>query len=164
MCLEFHHGRCSRQDIVGDQVVADNGDDHSGRSDVFLDTAVDDAVIGDIDRFGEETGGDVCHQGFTLGIRQFFVFGTVNGVVFADINIVGIRADRKIAAVRDVGKCFILRGGNFVCLSVFLCLCVCFLCPLACYDVICDTVFHQVHRDHGKLQGCTALEKQNFVI
>ena len=25
-------------------------------------------------------------------------------------------------------------------------------------------LFHQVHRDHGKLQGCTALEKQNFVI
>ena len=63
-------------------------------------------------------------------------FITGNGVVFADINIVGIRADRKIAAVRDIGKCFILRGGNFVCLSVFLCLCVCFLCPLACYDVI----------------------------
>jgi len=164
MRFKFHHGRCSRQDIVGNQIVTDNGDDHSGRSDVFLDTAVDDAVIGDINRFGEETGGDICHQGFALGIRQFFVFGSVNGVVFTDINIIGIRADRKIAAVRDVGKCFILRGGNFVCLSVFLCFCVCFLCPLACYDVICDTVFHQVHRDHGKLQRCTALEKQDFVI
>ena len=116
-----------------------------------------DAVIRDIDRFGEETGGDVCHQGFALGIRQFFVFGTVNGVVFADINIVGILIDRKIGAIRNIAECLILTGCNGVCGSVKLCFLPCLLCPLSGDNIIADTVLEQVQRYCSELLVSAAL-------
>ena len=96
--------------------------------------------------------------------RQCFEFCTINGVVLTNIYIVCIRADRKIGAIRNIGECLILRRCDLVCLSVFLCLLPCFLCPLSCNDIICHSVLHQVHGDHGKLLGSTALQEQHFII
>jgi len=50
MCLICKHGWCSRKDILCDEVFADDDDYHTCRSDIFLDTTVDDAVFGYIYR------------------------------------------------------------------------------------------------------------------
>ena len=44
-----------------------------------------------------------------------------------------------------------------ICLTVQGSLLVCLLRPLTSYDVVCHTVLHQVHGDHGKLLARTAL-------
>ena len=50
LCFEFQHSRCSFQNIVCDQIFADNGDYHTCRSDILLYTAIDDAIFGYINR------------------------------------------------------------------------------------------------------------------
>ena len=159
MCFIFHHGRCSRQHIVCDQVFSYDCDDHTRRSDIFLYTSVDDCIFAYIYRFRQETGGNICHQIFSFGIWQLFEFCSIDRIILADIYIVCIFTDWKIGAVRDIRECFVFGCGNLVCFSVFLCFQPCFFCPLTGYDVIGNLVFHQVHRDHGKLQGCTTLKE-----
>lgn len=148
----------------GQSAGADDNDDHTCRSDVLLDAAVDDAVLRDIHRLRQEAGGNVRYQRLTLGVRQLLEFCTVNGVVLADINIVRILADRKVRAVRNVGKGLILGGSDLIRFSVFLRLLVRLLRPLAGNDVIRHPVLHQVHRDHRKLLRSAVLQEQYLIV
>ena len=50
LCFEFQHSRCSFQNIICDQIFADDGDYHTCRSDILLYTAIDDAIFGYINR------------------------------------------------------------------------------------------------------------------
>ena len=158
-----HRGR-SRKDILSDKVLTDDGDDHAGRADVLLDAAVDNAVFCHIHRFGKETGGHVSHQSLSFRVGKFFEFCSVNRIVFTDVDVIRIRADRKIAAVRDIGKGLILGRGDLVGLSVFLCFLPCLLRPLAGDDIIGHAVLHKVHGDHGELLGRSALQEKHFIV
>ena len=51
----------------------------------------------------------------------------------------------------------ILGRSDLICLTVQGSLLVCLLRPLTGYDVVCHTVLHQVHGDHGKLLARTTL-------
>ena len=164
MCLIGKHGRCSRKNIFCDQILADNGDYHTCRSDVLLNAAIDNTIFAYINRLGKETGGYICHKCFALCIWKLFELGSINGVVLTDINIVCIRADRQIAAIRNVRESLILGRSNLVCFSVFLCFLVCFLCPLTGYNVVSHLIFHKVHWDHGKLLGSAALKEKYLIV
>ena len=83
--------------------------------------------------------------------------GAVDGVVFADVNIVRILADGQIGTVGNVGKGLVGGRRHGVCLAVLLRFLPCFLCPLAGDDIVGDPVFHQVHGNHGELLGSAAL-------
>ena len=164
MCLIGKHGRCSRKNIFCDQILADNGDYHTCRSDVLLNAAIDNTIFAYINRLGKETGGYICHKCFALCIWKLFELGSINGVVLTDINIVCIRADRQIAAIRNVRESLILGRSNLVCFSVLLCFLVCFLCPLTGYNVVSHLIFHKVHWDHGKLLGSAALKEKYLIV
>ena len=84
----------STSSVIRSSRIMDNN--HTGRSDVFLHAAVDHAIFGHIHRLGQETGRNIRHQGLSFGVRQCLKFGSVNGIVLADIYIVCIRADRQI--------------------------------------------------------------------
>ena len=75
------------------QVLADDGDDHAGRADVLLHAAVDDAVLGHVHRLGQEARRHVGHQrSLPLVLGSVWNFGAVDGVVLADVHIVGVVA------------------------------------------------------------------------
>ena len=162
--FKFHHSRCKRHYIVRDQILPDNGDDHTCRSDILLNATVNNTIIRYIDRFRKETGGHVRHENLSFRIRQLFVLRSVDRIILADINVIGFLIDRQIAAVRDIRKRFVCTGRNGIRLAVLLCFLPCFLCPLSRNDIVCNTVFHQIHRNHCKLQTCAALHIQNSVI
>ena len=56
LCLKLHHRRCSFQNIVRDQILPDNGNDQTGRANIFLYSAVHDSVFCYIYRLRKETG------------------------------------------------------------------------------------------------------------
>ena len=164
MCLISKHGWGSRKNILCDQILTDDHDNHTCRSDVLLNTAIDNTIFAYIHRLRQEAGGYICYQGLAFCVWKFFEFCAVNGVVLTDVYVVCIRADRQITAVRDIAEGFIFRRCDLVCFSVFLSFLISFLCPLSCYDIICNLVFHKVHRDHGKLLGCSSLKEKYLVV
>ena len=93
----------------------------------------------------------------SLGIRKLLVFCSVDRIILADVHIIQIFRDIQVGTIRDIGKRLILGRCKLYCLAVNLCFLISFLRPLACNDIACLAVLHQVHRDHGELLGCSAL-------
>ena len=100
----------------------------------------------------------------SLGVRKGFELGSVNGIVFTNIDIVRILRNGQIAAVRDIRKGLIRRRSDFNRLTVNLSLLISFLSPLSRDNIGCLAVFHQIHGNHGKLQACPSLQKQHLII
>ena len=53
VCLSFplEHGGSAGENVVGDEILADYRDYNTCRSDVLLNAAVDNAVLGNVNRF-----------------------------------------------------------------------------------------------------------------
>ena len=100
----------------------------------------------------------------SLCIGQRLVFGAVNGVVFADIQIIRFLRNIQIAAVRNVGVIFVRGRSDTHNLRITLRLFCRFLCPVAGDNICCRTVLCKVHGNHRKLGGAAALQEQNAVI
>ena len=162
--LVAEHGGGVEHHVIPDQVLPDDGNDHTGRADIFLYAAVDHTVLAHIHGLGQETAGNVRYQIFTLGVGKLCKTGAVNGVVLADVHIVRVGIDRKIGAVGDVGKALVSGGGNGSDLAVTAGLFVGFFCPNAGNDIVRDAVSHQVHGDGRKLLAGAALQKQYLVV
>ena len=118
--LPLEHGGGAGQAVVGDQVLTDDGDDHTGGADVLLDTAVNDRVLAHIHGLTEEAGGNVCHQVLALGVGKLLELGAVDGVVLTDVDVVGILGNGQIGAVGDVGEGLVGGGGDGIGLAVLL--------------------------------------------
>ena len=86
-------------------------------------------------------------------------------MVHADVEIVRILVKGRRIQFGDVGESLVSAGSDHIALPIAGRLGVSFLCPLAGQNKISFPAFiHQVQRDHGKLGGSAALQKQNFVI
>ena len=150
--------------IVADEILADDDDDHAGGADVLLHAGVDHAVIADVAGLGEEHGRLVGHEDVTLGVGQSVPRHAVDRLIFADVDIVRVLGDVEVGAVGDVGIVLVLRGGGDDDLADLLRLGNGLLRPCAGLNVDGLAVFHQVHRDHGELERCAALNKQYLVV
>ena len=87
MCLISKHGWGSRKNILCDQVLTDDHDNHACRSNVLLNTAIDNTIFAYIHRLRQEAGGYICYQSLTFCVWKFFEFCAVNGVVLTDVYI-----------------------------------------------------------------------------
>ena len=150
--------------IVPNQVLPDDDDSHTGRSHVLLDAGPDQAILADIAGTGEEHGGLVRHQNFALGIRQCVVGGAVDGLVFADIDVIGVIGNVQIGAVGNVEEILVGRGGNNFHLAVPLGLGNGLFAPRTGLHIAGYAVFHQVHGHHGELHRAAALNEQDLII
>ena len=90
MCLICKHCRCSRENILCDQIFTDDCDHYTSRSDIFLNSTINHCIFCYIYRFGKKTGGDICHKIFSFCVWQCFKFCSVNSIVFTDIYVVCI--------------------------------------------------------------------------
>ena len=151
MCLVLQHGGCSGQNIICNQIFTNCSNYNACRAYIFLNATIDHCIILYINGFRQEAGRNIRNKIFPLCIGKFFILCTVNGIVFTDIHIVSIGADRKIRTIGNIGECLIFTGCNAVCLAEFLCFLPCFLCPCTGYDIISNAVFHEIHGDHGEL-------------
>ena len=150
--------------VSADQILTDDDDGHTGGADVLLNTTIDHAIIADIAGLGQEHGGLVGNQNLTLGVGQLLEGGAVNGFVFADVNIVCVFPDGKVAAIGQVGVVAILGTGDALNITVFLGFLESLIRPCAGDDVVSHAILHQIHGDHGKLQCCATLDEQNLIV
>ena len=154
---EFRH-------VLPDQILPDDDNGHTGGAHVLLDTGPDQAVFADVAGAGEEHGGLVGHQNLALGVGQLVIGGTVNGLVFADVDVIGVVRDVQMGAVGNIGEVLVGGGGNDLHLTVPFGLGNGLFAPCAGFDVAGYAVFHQVHGHHGELHRAAALNKQNLIV
>ena len=162
--LPLQHGGRALQHVVRDKVLADDGDDHAGRADVLLRATVHDAVLGDVHRLGQEARRHVGHQVLALGVRQRVELRAVDGVVLADVDVVGVFGHRQVGAVGNVGERLVLAGGDGARVAVDLGFLEGLLRPRARDDVVRHAVLHEVHRHGSELLRRAALQEQHAVV
>ena len=158
-----HHGG----HIVGgmaQQVIADDGNGHTGGGHILLYAEVDAAILGHVHRLGEDHGAHVCHQRHTLHLRHLHELGAEDGVVLADVDVAGILIIVDGVHVRDVGEVFVLAGSNDVHLAELGGFLGGKVREVAGDKVICLAGGHEIQRDHGKLLGGTALKETDLVV
>ena len=149
---------------IADKILAHDTDYHAGGADVLLYAAVDHAVIGHVAGLGEEHGGLVGYQNLALGVGQLLPGHAVDGLVFADIDVIGVIGDIQIAAIGYIGVVPVLAGGHYMHIAVLLGFVDGFFAPCTGLDIAGYAVLHQVHGDHSKLERSAALYEQHLVV
>ena len=150
--------------VLPQQVLPDDDNGHAGGADVLLDAGPDQTVLADVTGAGEEQGGLVRHQNLALGVGQRVVGGAVDGLIFADVDVIGVVRDVQIGAVGEIGEVLIGGGGDDFDFTVPLGLGYGLFAPGAGLHIAGHAVFHQVHGNHGELQGSAALDEHDLVV
>ena len=150
--------------VVPDQILPDDDHRHAGGTHVLLHARPDQAVLAHVAGTGEEHGGLVGDQGGALGVGELKVGGAVDGLVLADIDIVGVVRDVQVGAFRHVGEVLVGGGGDNLHLAVLLGLADGLLGPGAGLHIAAHAVFHQVHGHHGKLHSAAALDEEHLIV
>ena len=88
----------------------------------------------------------------------------VDGLVLADVDIVGILGDVEVGAIGDVAVVLVLGGSGDDDLAVLLSLGNGLLGPCAGLDVDGLAVLHQIPRHSRELQRSAALNEQDLVV
>ena len=100
--LPVEHDRVLFKRIVAEQILADDDDGNAGRAHVLLCAGVDDAVLGDINRLGQDVGGHIRYERYACrGLGVVLILGAVDGVVGADVEVIGIRTDVQLGLRRN---------------------------------------------------------------
>ena len=99
-----------------------------------------------------------------LGVGQLVPGHAVDGLIFADVDVVGILGDIQIGAVGNVSVVLVLAGSGDDDLADLLGFRDGLLGPCAGLDVNGLAVLHEVHGDHGELQRRAALNKQDLIV
>ena len=164
MGLVAHVGGHELRKVLPQQILPDDDHRHAGGAHVLLHAGPDQAVSADVAGPGEEHGGLVGHQDLPLGVGQVKVGGAVDGLVFADVYVVGVVRNVQIGAVGDVGEVLVGGGGRDLHLAVLLGLGDGLFGPGAGLHVAGQAVFHQVHGHHGELHRAAALNEEDLVV
>ena len=90
LSFPLEHCRCALENVVSDKIFSDDSNNNAGRTNVLLNTAVNNAVLCYVNRLRQEAGRNVCNKCVTLCVRQCLVLCTIDSIVFADINIVSV--------------------------------------------------------------------------
>ena len=99
-----------------------------------------------------------------LGVGQLVPGGAVDGLVLADVDVIGVLGNVQIGAVGDVGEILVGGGGDDLYLAILLGLGNRLLGPRAGLHIARLAVLHQVHGDHGELHRAAALNEQHLVV
>ena len=99
-----------------------------------------------------------------LGVGEIVPRDAVDGLVLADVDVIGVLGNVQIGAVGDIGVVLILGGSGDDDLADLLGFLDGFLGPGTGLDVDGLAVLHEVHGDHGELQGGAALDEEDFII
>ena len=90
--------------------------------------------------------------------------GAVDGLVLADVDVVGIAAELQLVHVGDIGEVAVLARGYATCVTEDLCLLEGLLRPRAGNDVVGLAVQHEVHGNCRELLGSATLQEQDMVV
>ena len=99
-----------------------------------------------------------------LRVRKLVPCDTVDGLVLADVDVVGVCGDVQVGAIGYVGVVLVLGGGGHYDLTDLLGLGDGLLGPGSGLDVDGLAVLHEVHGNHGELERGSALYEQDLVV
>ena len=150
--------------ILADQILADDDHAHAGGAHVLLHAGVDETVVSHVAGLGEEHGALVGDQDVPLGVGELLVGQAVDGLVLADIDVVGILGNVQVGAVGDIAEVAVLGAGGDDDFAVLLGLGDGLLGPGTGLDIDGLAVLHQVQGNGGKLQRGAALHEQNPIV
>ena len=159
-----HDGGREGQHILAHQIVAHDDDGHAGGAYVLLHAAVDEAELRHVHGLGEEHRAHISDQRNVTGLGQRVVRGAVDGLVLANVHVVGLRVELEAGHVGHVGEVLVLGRGHAARLAVELRLFPGLLRPGAGHDVVGLLVLHEVHRDGRELLGGAALQEKHLVV
>ena len=168
VCAVVHHGGQGVHVLtVGDfaeDVLANDNESNAGRTYVLLSTTVDKTIFLNVDGTAHDVGAHVGHQHnvvYLVGCEVLADFGTVDGVVGCDVEIVGIGGN--CPSFGDVAVGLVLAAGNDNGLAEQFSFFGGFLSPNACLQI--GGFFVQEVGGHcHKLSAGTAAEEQYFVF
>ena len=150
---------------VAEQVFAHDEHGETGRADVLLRAAVDETEFGHVHRLGQEAGGHVGKQRHVAGVGDVVIGRAVNGVVEADVNVIGFGVKILAFQLGDVRERILFGAGDHAHVTVFGRFFVSLGGKLAGENVIgLFVLVHEVQRDAGELRRGAALQEQNLVI
>ena len=164
--LPTQQRRGEGQHVFADEILTGDDDGQTSRADVLLNTTVDDAVLRNVNRLGEEARRHVCDQGYVARLGQLVVDGAVNRLVLADVEVVGVLGNLDGVDVGHVAERLVLAGRQAVRGAVHLRFLEGLLRPGTGNDVVGHAAFdlHEVHRNGGELRGGATLEEQHLVV
>ena len=110
--LILQHERQIAADLI-QQVVLDDGDDDAGRTDVLLDTGIDEIEILHIYRAAEKIAGHITEQR-NVERRKIMPFRPMDGIVRCHVNIVRIGLDDEAVCLGDVRKVIGFTRSDFI--------------------------------------------------
>ena len=163
--LPVEHDRVLFERIRAEQVLTDDDDGNARRAHVLLRAGVDHAVLGNVNRLGEDVRGHIRNERYACrGLGVVLVLGAVDGVVCADVEVVCVRTDVQLSLRRYAVEIALLGGeGNMDVaeLDRFL---VCVVGEVTGQRVVRLAGLEQVHRDRCELGRSAALQEQHLVI
>ncbi len=163
MSVIAQHGGNGAGEVFADEGLADDDEGDASIGEGFLGTGIEQAAFGDIERFTEDARGNVGNERCVARIGDIAPFGAENRVVHRDMNIVIIALD--FVNFGNVAATAIARRGHDIDLiHKALGFIDGFLGPDTRVDIGNFAALFQVERNHGKLEACTALQEQDFVI
>ena len=163
--LPVQHDRVLLQRVTPQQVLAHDDDRHARRAHVLLRARVDDAVLGHVHRPRQDVGRHIRHQRHARrGLGVVLVFGAVDGVVRADVEVIRVRTDVQLALRRHMVEVGLLGGERNVDVAELDRFLICVVRKVAGDGVIRLAGLHQVHRDGRELGRRAALQEQDLVV
>ena len=144
---------------VAEEFVLHDDEGDTGHGEVLLRTAVDHAILADINGTGEDVARHVGHEGHGA-VEVLADFGTVDGIVGGDVEIVGIGGD--FILLRDEGVVGIGRRGYLYDFAEELGLLQGLLGPNAGVEVG-GFLLQEVVRNHAELQAGAATHEEHGV-
>ncbi len=138
---------------------------NTGRSQVLLDTGINQAELGEIQRTGQNIRGHICNQRHIASFRDVVVLSAIDGVVVANMEISSVIAEFDFILGRDVLEVYILAGGSGIATAKDFCFFVCLGGKAAGKDVVATLLSRsKVQSHHVKLHAGTALNEQNLIV
>ena len=144
---------------AAESVLADDGEDDAGRADVLLRAAVDEVILGNIDRTGHDVGGHVGDER-ARDVEVLVDLGAVDGVVRGDVEVVEVRGN--LESLRDIGVVLVLGAGDGIGVPDALGFLEGLAGPHAGVQVG-GLLLQEVHRDIEELEGGAAAEEDDLV-
>ena len=90
--------------------------------------------------------------------------GAIDGLVVADVDVVGIFANLKLVDIGNVSEVLVLRGSSDTDVTVLGGFLACLLAPGAGKNIVSLALLKQVHGNGGELRPSATLQEENLVI
>jgi len=138
---------------------------HARRAQVLLDTGVNEAEPGEIQRPGKHIRGHIRDEGHTAGFRDVVVLSAVDGVVIADMQIGCVVAELDLLLGRDMAEVRFLAGSGHMAHAQNLGFLVGLAGKAAGKHIVADfAIGGEIQRNHVKLHAGAALDEQYLII